>query len=195
MTFFLGLTGGIASGKSTADEILKEKGITIVDCDQIAHELLEPGAENWQNIEGFFGPSFFKPNAELDRIKLGQFVFQDKKMLAKLNELTHPAINREVERQKQAAKSDICVVDMPLLFESDSQNQFDATLLIYVPKEMQIQRLMQRNNFTQEEANARVNSQMSTEEKLRLATYAVENTGTIESLSEKLEAIIKKIEV
>ncbi|MDF7639183.1 dephospho-CoA kinase [Lactobacillus sp. ESL0791] len=196
MTLVLGLTGGIASGKSTADRFFSRQGIPVIDSDQIAHDLLNVGQPSWQQVKKHFGKEFLNVDQTVNRKKLGELVFSDPKQLQVLNELTHPLIDRELaaeikmQRQKRAS---LLIVDIPLLFEAGMSAQFDATLLITVPQSVQLARLMARNGLTKEEAQARIASQMPLSAKEELATYVVVNTGTIKELEAKLTQLLKQI--
>ncbi len=193
MTFYLAITGGIASGKTTADNYFKELGLPVIDSDEIAHNLLKRNTEVTKQICQLFGQSCILPSGDVNRKELGRLVFNDSEKLKLLNQITHPAIFAEIKRKKAAIKSRICVVDIPLLFESKQQKYYDASLLIYVPEQVQLERLMRRDNLDREHAMAKIKSQMSTNMKLKLATYSVANTGTIEVLQDKLNKILQEV--
>lgn len=193
MTFYLAVTGGIASGKSTADSYFKEQGLQIIDSDEIAHNLLEKDTEVTKRIAQSFGKECLLSNGGVNRKRLGKIVFNDSEKLTLLNQITHPAILAEIEKKKAVIKSGVCIVDVPLLFESNQQKYYDASLLIYVPEKVQLERLMRRNKLSKEDAMARIKSQMSTSKKLKLATYSVANTGTIEVLQDKLSKILQEV--
>lgn len=193
MTLFLGLTGGIATGKSTASRILKELGCQVIDSDLIAHQQAGVGQVSWQRILEEFGLDFFNEDKSLNRKKLGQYVFANPKALAKLSEITQGEVLKEVQKQMQASQASVCVIDVPLLFEAGWQDYFDAVLLIAAPEEVELDRLMKRDSLSQAEAKRRMQAQLPLGEKRLLASYVLENTGTIEELRDKLSNLLKTI--
>lgn len=193
MTFYLGLTGGIASGKSTADEFFKKQGYDVIDLDEISHHLLEPHQASWEGVKSEFGPKFLKADQTIDRKKLGQLVFSDIEELKKLNAITHPAIMQEAQKQIQASQADLCVVDEPLLFEDGDQQKYDATLLIAIDPILQVKRLMARSQLTQQAAKRRMEAQMPLRIKRKFADYVVENNGSKADLEKQLQDFIAKL--
>lgn len=196
MTLVLGLTGGIATGKSTADKFFEEKNIPIVDCDEIAHNIMNVNKPAWKDIKEVFGEKYLNEDQTINRKKLGKLVFNDPTNMKILNEITHPRIFQEMESQIAQYKSEgysLIIVDAPVLFESHSEKYYDKTLVISLPQDLQIKRLMARNNLTKEEALSRINSQMSLKEKEARATYVIENTGSVEDLYKKLNELLTKI--
>lgn len=196
MTLVLGLTGGIATGKSTADHFFRQKKIPVIDADEIAHDLLKVDQPGYLAIKKYFGDAYFKQDGNLDRAKLGQLVFNNHHELEKLNSLTHPLISKEVERQiknEKQKKIPLIVLDIPLLFESNAQRYCDRILVISSSEEVELKRLKKRNHLTTEEALARINSQMPLKEKEAQANYVVDNTGTINELEEKLNQVLVTI--
>lgn len=193
MTLFLGLTGGIATGKSTASRILKEMGCQVIDSDLIAHQQAEVGQISWQRILKEFGPDFFNEDKSLNRKKLGQYVFANPEDLSRLSEITQGEVLKEVQNQMQASQASVCVIDVPLLFEAGWQDYFDAVLLIAAPEEVELARLMARDDLSQAEAKRRMQAQLPLAEKRRRASYVLENTGTIEELRDKLSNLLKTI--
>ena len=193
MTLFLGLTGGIATGKSTASRILKEMGCQVIDSDLIAHQQAEVGQISWQRILEEFGPDFFNEDKSLNRKKLGQYVFANPEALSRLSEITQGEVLKEIQNQMQASQVSVCVIDVPLLFEAGWQDYFDAVLLIAAPEEVELARLMARDDLSQAEAKRRMQAQLPLAEKRRRASYVLENTGTIEELRDKLSNLLKTI--
>lgn len=193
MTLFLGLTGGIATGKSTASRILKEMGCQVIDSDLIAHQQAEVGQISWQRILEEFGPDFFNEDKSLNRKKLGQYVFANPEALSRLSEITQGEVLKEIQNQMQASQASVCVIDVPLLFEAGWQDYFDAVLLIAAPEEVELARLMARDDLSQAEAKRRMQAQLPLAEKRRRASYVLENTGTIEELRDKLSNLLKTI--
>ncbi|WP_279095218.1 dephospho-CoA kinase [Lactobacillus taiwanensis] len=196
MTYFLGLTGGIASGKSTADDFFKKKNIPIIDSDLIAHKIMEVGQAGYQAVVDYFGSKILTDNQTINRRKLGEIVFNDQAKLKKLNSLTHPLVHQEIKRQMEQYRLNqekLVVIDVPLLFESGFESLCDGVLVISISPELQLKRLMKRNNFTEKEALSRINNQMPLSEKEKRATYVVANTGTINDLEKKLSDLLQKI--
>lgn len=196
MTIVLGLTGGIASGKSTADAFFHKNKIPVIDSDSIAHDILNVGQKGHDAVIRQFGVNFLNSDETINRTKLGQLVFSDKHKLKILNSITHPLIFQEIEdkiTQNKLSKTPLIIVDVPLLFESGIQNYCDRTLLIALPKKIQVKRLMKRDHLSENAALERINSQMPLAQKKKLANYVVENTGTIEELEGKLQKLLLKI--
>lgn len=196
MTYFLGLTGGIASGKSTADEFFKKKKIPIIDSDLIAHRIMEIGQNGYKAVVDYFGTDILNDDQTINRRKLGGIVFNDKAKLKKLNELTHPLVHQEIKQQMaqyRVNQEKLVVIDVPLLFESGFESLCNGVLVISITPELQIERLMKRNAFTKKEAIARINNQMPLSEKEKRATYVVANTGTIDDLEKKLSDLLQEI--
>lgn len=178
----IGLTGGIASGKSTVGEILKEQGAYIVDADQIARDIVGPGQPALKEIQAAFGPDVFLPNGELNRQKLGDVIFRDPAVRHKLNVITHDRIKLEIGEaieKAAAAGYNIVVLDVPLLIEVGWQYMADTVWVVYVDRETQINRLMERNRLTCSEALDRIQSQMSLAEKKAHADVVIDNSGSL----------------
>lgn len=196
MTYVLALTGGIATGKSTADQFFEKKNIPIVDCDKIAHDLMEPKNASWQAIKDNFGEEYLNSDQMINRKKLGQLVFSNKGALNRLNQLTHPLIfDKTIQKIESYQNEDMVILDAPVYFESgwDKKNIADGILVITLPETVQIDRLKQRNNLTDEEARMRIKSQIPLDKKTQLADFVIENTGTIKELESKLEQLLNKI--
>lgn len=193
MTLFLGLTGGIATGKSTASRILKEMGCQVIDSDLIAHQQAEVGQAGWLAIKKEFGDAFCKEDQTLDRKKLGQYVFNNPDALKRLSTVTQREILKEVKRQMAQSTAKVCVLDVPLLFEVGWDQYCDLTVLIDLPEAEELRRLMARDGLTAAEAEKRIKAQLPLAEKRLLASYVLENTGTIEELRDKLSNLLKTI--
>ncbi|GHV98013.1 dephospho-CoA kinase [Lactobacillus nasalidis] len=193
MTFYLGLTGGIATGKSTASRLLREMGCQVIDSDLIAHQQAEVGQVSWQKILKEFGAEFFNSDHSLNRQALGKYVFANPEALAKLSKITQGEVLKEVQKQMKESTAKVCVIDVPLLFEAGWQEYFDAILLIAAPEETELARLMKRDSLSRQEAEQRMRAQLPLAEKRLLASYVLENTGTIEELRDKLSRLLKTI--
>ena len=180
----VGLTGGIACGKSTVARMFVEKGAFHIDFDQLAHAVMEPDKHAWQQITDYFGPEILHPDRTIDRTKLGAIVFRDKRKRAQLNSIVHPAVfaawccrTQEIKEIKPDA---IILSDAPLLIEEGMQPLFDLVMLVYVSEEEQTDRLMKRNGLSREEALRRLKSQMPIDDKLPFAQIVIKNQGPLE---------------
>jgi len=180
----VGLTGGIACGKSTVARLLTEKGALLIDFDELARKVVEPDQAAWRQIADTFGSEILNPDRTIDRTKLGGIVFRDKKKRANLNSIVHPAIfaawcsrTQEIKELKPDA---IILSDAPLLIEEGMQPLFDLVMLVYVSEEQQRDRLMKRNGLSREEAMHRLKSQMPIDDKLPFAQIVIRNQGTLE---------------
>jgi dephospho-CoA kinase len=191
----IGLTGGIASGKSTVAEMIRRYEIPIIDADVMARKVVEPGEPALQDIFQLFGDDMKAEDGGLDRKKLGAVIFKDEEKRKVLNRVLHPAIRKGMLDQaaalKEQGRSHI-VFDIPLLFESQLTHMVDQTLLVYVDAKTQLSRLVERDESTEEEALDRIQSQMPIEEKKELADDVIDNTGTREETEEQLTNILKK---
>ncbi len=194
----IGLTGGIASGKSTVSNLLKEKGFTVIDADIAARVVVEPGQPVLENIIEVFGPGIRTSDGALDRPALGKMVFHDEEKRKQLNEIIHPAVRKWMIDQKEkaiiAGKKTI-ILDIPLLFESDLTWMVEKTLLVYVDPETQLKRLMERNNYLEEEAKARIQSQMPIDEKRARADDIINNNGTIDETENQVNKWITQLRI
>ncbi|HDX9576856.1 TPA: dephospho-CoA kinase [Bacillus pseudomycoides] len=194
MTVVIGLTGGIASGKSTVSKMFQGFHIPVIDADIIAREVVEPGKEAYNKLVEVFGQEVLEENGELNRPKLGSIVFRNEEKRLLLNNIVHPAVRKEMNAQKDRyIKENVqaVVLDIPLLFESKLTSLVDQILLVYVDNETQITRLMDRNNFTEEEAKVRIASQMPLQEKIALADKVINNNGTVEETKVQLSNVLK----
>jgi dephospho-CoA kinase len=187
----IGLTGGIGSGKSTVAQFFKDKGAYLIDFDILAHKVEEPEGPAWKRIVEEYGPEILNEDSTINREQLGNIVFQDKKKLERLNSIVHPAVFEEwLHRMEEikAEKDDAIVIsDIPLLIEVGLEKHVDLTVLVYISPEAQIERIMTRNGFTREEAEYRLRSQMSINEKLPLADIVINNEGPPEETRKIVE--------
>lgn len=184
----IGVTGGIGTGKSTACKILEEMGLRLIDVDRVYHELLLPGSAIHQNILSCFGSEYFTPEGILDRKRLGSTVFKDPEKLRLLGAITHPWIKARLAELLQEIKPDeeSVVIDHPLLFEMKMEDLADEIWVVAIPEEIQIERLMRRNNLSRSEAIERIKAQMPLEEKISRADVVIDNSGSREDLKKKI---------
>jgi dephospho-CoA kinase len=185
------ICGNIASGKSVVQKILQDNGYKILDTDEVAHKLLTVSNKNL--FEAFKDFDVFE-NGEFSRNKLGQLVFANENLRMKLNEIMHPQIALEIEMFfKQCHNDEIVFVAIPLLFEAKMENLFDKILFIYADDNLRLNRLMKRNNYTTEQAKARINSQLPQDEKIKLCDYVINNNGTVEELENATKIFLKQV--
>lgn len=195
MTLVIGLTGGIASGKSTVSNMMRNWGCPIIDADIIAKEAVDPGKPALEKIITAFGPDILKEDGTLDRPKLGSIIFQDAKKREILNNIVHPAVREQMLKERDEAKENgaqAVVLDIPLLFESKLAHFADVTLLVYTDEDVQLKRLMERNGYTAEEASVRISSQMPLSEKKAMADEVINNNGSLTETKEQLKRLFQK---
>ncbi|KIY22153.1 MULTISPECIES: dephospho-CoA kinase [Mesobacillus] len=195
MTLIIGLTGGIASGKSTVSAMFTELGITVIDADIEARLAVEPGEQAYQEIVRHFGPGILEQNGSINRSALGSIIFANEEKRLKLNSIVHPAVRERmaIKRQQAVASNEKAVVlDIPLLFESKLTGLVEKIIVVYVDEKTQLDRLIGRNGFSEEEAITRIRSQMPLKDKIVLADEVIDNNGTIEQSREQLMKILDK---
>lgn len=189
----VGLTGGIACGKSTVAKMFVNDGAYLIDFDRLAHEVQEPEKPAWKEVVKKFGREILREDGKIDRFKLGNIVFTDKKKLKLLNKIVHPLVFQEwdarLEKISKKDKHAVILSDIPLLFEGNMQHLFDLTLLVFIEPEEQIRRLMARNHISREEARKRLNSQMPIDEKIALADMVIDNKGSIAETEKKVKKV------
>ena len=191
--FRIGLTGGIAAGKSVATARLAELGAVVVDHDLLAREAVAPGSVGLAAIVEAFGDGVLTPDGSLDRPGLGALVFADAAARSRLNDIVHPEVRRlSAEREAMAAAADpaaVVVHDIPLLVETGQAASFDAVVVVDVPVEVQVQRMTAERGLSPEEAVARVRAQATREERRAAATHVIDNTGTLEELRDRVAEV------
>ncbi len=191
----IGLTGSIASGKSTVAKMFADLNIPIVDADKVARVVVEPGRETLQQIAAQFGDDVILEDGHMDRKKVGDMIFHDPTKRKQLNEIIHPAIRKEMLQQRDEYLSDghpHVVMDIPLLFESGLQSYVENILVVSVSEENQLKRLMARNDLTEQEARARISSQLPISVKEKGADAVIYNNDSVASTKEQLHYILKK---
>lgn len=190
----VGLTGGIASGKSTVSAILAELGAVIVDSDLAAREVVAPGTPGLAAVVAAFGEGMLTSTGELDRPALGAVVFGDEEARRTLEGIIHPLVF-EVNRAQEAAAPDgaLVVHDIPLLAESGRASTFDAVIVVDVPTSLQIERMVRDRGMSQAEAQARIDAQSSREERLAIATHVIDNTGSLADLRARVTELFAEL--
>ncbi|MBA2795397.1 dephospho-CoA kinase [Streptococcus porcinus] len=191
----IGITGGIASGKSTLVEQVRLAGYKVLDADQIVHTLQEKGGRLYDALVKTFGPEILTEDEELDRPKLSQMIFSSQENRELSANIQNQIIHEELEKAKDTlvVSEDVFFMDIPLLIELGYQNWFDTIWLVYVPKDIQIARLMVRNHYSREEALQRLASQMPLEEKRDFADKIFDNSGSFEDLKRQVSEALKKL--
>ena len=189
----IGLTGSIASGKSTVAKMIKSYGLPIVDADVVARQVVEPGTPTLKKIAEAFGTEVIAHDGSMDRAKVGSIIFHNEEMRKTLNSIIHPAIREEMLRQRDEFISfgeKNIFMDIPLLFESKLEHFVEKIIVVSVNKEVQLQRLMERNGLSVEEANARIATQIPVIEKEQLADAVIHNNGTLEDTAIQLQNVL-----
>ncbi|KAI9491538.1 dephospho-CoA kinase [Zychaea mexicana] len=192
----VGLTGGIASGKSTVSRMLQEQNIPIIDADKIARQVVEPGRPANRLIRKHFGPDVFLPNGEIDRPKLGQVIFADPAKRKILNQCTHPAVRTEMLKQAffhWLKGASVVVLDVPLLLESGMDKLVGATVVVFCSEVLQLQRLMGRDGLSEDAASQRIRAQMPLSEKVSRADIVLDNSTNIAQLETQVKNMITRI--
>jgi len=192
-----GLTGGIASGKSTVAAMLAEAGARIVDADRIAHQVVLKGQPAWQDIVDHFGNGILTHDGQIDREALGSIVFNDTEAKNALNGIVHPRVfetmAQEIQSLAEAHPGDLIIMDVPLLIESGLHASLPIVILVYVPETMQQERLMRRDGLNAADAAARIRAQMPIDAKRAHAHYIVDNTGDLDATRRQVLDIYRKI--
>ena len=192
-----GLTGGIASGKSTVARMLAAAGARVVDADRIAREVVQPGRPAWQAVRTRFGDGIVRPDGNLDRDKLGRMVFRDPALKRDLEQIVHPFVFRqmaaEIKRLAAAHPGTVVVLDIPLLIESGLHRVLPLTALVHVPEAVQLTRLIRRDGLAAADARARIRAQMPIDAKRAHADVIIDNTGSLESTRRQTEAFYRRL--
>ena len=196
MTKVIGLTGGIASGKSTITDFLRRQGYPVIDADQVVHELQAKGGKLYQVLVAEFGNSILTAEGDLDRKKLGQAFFENAGLRAHLSLLQDKIIREELLARRDALKQteDVIFMDIPLLYEADYSGEVDEVWLVYVDKAQQLERLMKRNGFSVQDAENRLNAQLSLKEKRAKAQVLIDNSGVVEETLARVALLLEDLQ-
>ncbi|ENE0714735.1 dephospho-CoA kinase [Listeria monocytogenes] len=191
----IGLTGSVATGKSTVSNMIQQAGIPLVDADIAARKVVEPGTEGLKEIVAYFGEEILLANGTLNRAKLGEIIFKDKEKREKLNEITHPRVKDymlEARERFFRAGEELVFFDIPLLFESHLESLVDQIVVVWTTPETELKRLMERNNLTKEDALRRIESQMGIDEKARKADFVIDNNESLEKTQKQVYTFIER---
>jgi dephospho-CoA kinase len=190
----VGLTGGVASGKSTVAAILRDLGAVVIDADALAREVVGPGTPGLDAVVAAFGPEVLGPDGGLDRARLGALVFADADRRTALEAIVHPLVRaRAAELEASAPAGAVVVHDIPLLVETGQAGSFDAVLVVDVPVDVQVARAVQDRGWSVGEARSRIAAQASREDRLAVATYVIDNAGTTEDLRQRVAEVFDEL--
>lgn len=195
-TMVVGLTGGIASGKSTVDGMFEDIGIPVICLDKLAHEVVKPGSPALVEIRELFGDRVIAEDGSLDRAAVAELVFQDEKRRKELEAVIHPKVAEEKNRRTLEyfrQGHPIVIVDVPLLYEVKWEKSCDCVIVVYVPRETQEERLTQRDGMSEDEVKKRLDAQFPIEEKRKRADYVIENTGTLDDTRRQVSECAEKL--
>ena len=193
---WIGITGGIGSGKSTFSNLLRQRSWVVLDADSVSKELTQSGQTAYQEIVNEFGKEIVGLDGQLDRKKLAHIVFTDTKKLKILEGILHPKIKSKIKNKKEELVKqgiEIAFYDVPLLYENNMQDNFDKVVVVHCDFESQKQRAVNRTGLSEEEITNRINNQLPLVEKVKLCDFPINNNGNIESLEEKIDQLIKKL--
>ncbi|HAC1150467.1 TPA_asm: dephospho-CoA kinase [Listeria monocytogenes] len=191
----IGLTGSVATGKSTVSNMIQQAGIPLVDADIAARKVVERDTEGLKEIVAYFGEEILLADGTLNRAKLGEIIFKDKEKREKLNEITHPRVKDymlEARERFFEAGEELVFFDIPLLFESHLESLVDKIVVVWTTPETELKRLMERNNLTKEDALRRIESQMGIDEKARKADFVIDNNESLEKTQKQVLTFIKR---
>jgi dephospho-CoA kinase len=190
----LGLTGGIGSGKSMVAQMFAQLGAAVVDADQLAREIVEPGQPALQEIAATFGPEVLLPDGRLDRPRLAGIIFADPAERAKLDAITHPRIRARMDEEIKARRSDpgVLIVDIPLLYENDRIDTVEKVIVVWVDPPTQLRRISQRGGLSAEAARQRISAQLPLDAKRARADHVIDNSGELEETRRQVEAIYRR---
>ncbi len=190
----VGLTGGVASGKSTVSAILAELGAVVIDADQLAREVVAKGTPGLEQVVAAFGPELLTADGDLDRAAMGAIVFHDDEKRKLLEGIVHPLVfERYAELEAAADTDDVVVHDIPLLAESGRAEGFDAVIVVDAPHEVQVDRMLRERGWTRADAEARIAAQATREQRLAIATHVVDNTGDLEALRARVAEVYEQL--
>ena len=188
----IALTGGIATGKSYVATKIKEAGVPMVDADVLAREVVAPGTPGLAAVRKRFGPDAVRRDGTMDRVRIAQVVFKDKRARLDLEAIIHPAVQRAIDDffAQLPKRTPFAVADIPLLFETKREGQFQSVVVVACPRELQLTRLMERNKLSKEDAERRLGAQLPIDQKVKKATHVIRTEGTFEETDAQVAALI-----
>lgn len=189
----IGVTGSFGSGKTTVAGIFKSFGAKVIDADRIAHRIIRTRSKIYKKIINIFGKGILKGDKSIDRYKLAQVVFNDKRLLEKLNRITHPEIIRIIKKKIKASKAKLVVLDAPLLIEAGLENLVDKLIAVKINRKQQIGRILKRTRIKKSEILKRIRYQIPLGDKLRLADFVIDNSGTIKKTKRQVRQIRRQL--
>jgi len=189
------LTGGIATGKSYVATKIKEAGVPIVDADVLSREVVAPGTPGLAAVRKRFGPDAVRRDGTMDRVRIAQIVFKDKRARLDLEAIIHPAVQRAIDDffAQLPKRTPFAVADIPLLFETKREGQFQSVVVVACPRELQLTRLMERSKLSKEDAERRLSAQLPIDQKVKKATHVIRTDGTFEETDAQVAGLIKKL--
>jgi dephospho-CoA kinase len=191
----VGLTGGVASGKSTVSALLQELGAVLIDGDLLAREVVARGTPGLDAVVAEFGPELLTPDGDLDRPAMGRLVFADEGARRRLEAIIHPLVFERIrELEAEAPAGAVVVHDIPLLAESGRADTFDAVIVVDVPEEVQVQRMLDQRGWTEDDARSRIAAQATPEQRRAIATHLIDNTGTREELRDRVADVFAELQ-
>jgi dephospho-CoA kinase len=194
VTVRVGLTGGVASGKSTVSAILAELGALVIDADALAREVVARGTPGLDAVVAEFGPGVLTPEGDLDRPAMGRLVFGDDAARRRLEAIIHPlVIERMAALEAAADEDDVVVHDIPLLAEGGRADTFDAVVVVDAPRDLQVERMLSERGWTREDAESRIAAQATREQRRAIATHVIDNNGSLEELRARVEAVFDEL--
>ena len=191
----IALTGGIATGKSYVAGKIKEAGVPIVDADVLSREVVAPGTPGLAAVRRRFGPDAVRRDGTMDRVRIAQIVFKDKRARLDLEAIIHPAVQKAIDEffATLPKRTPFAVADIPLLFETGREKQFNAVVVVACPRDLQLTRLMERNKLSKDDAERRLNAQLPIDQKVKKATHVIRTEGTFEDTDAQVADVIKKL--
>jgi len=186
------LTGGIATGKSYVANRLREAGVPVVDADVLSREVVAPGTPGLAAVRRRFGPDAVRRDGTMDRVRVGQIVFKDKRARLDLEAIIHPAVQKAINAFFDALpkRTPFAVADVPLLYETGRDKEFQTIIVVACPRDMQLQRVMERNKLSKEDAERRLNAQLPIDQKVKKATHVIKTDGTFDETNAQVDALI-----
>ena len=191
----IGLTGGIATGKSYVAGKIREAGVPIVDADVLSREVVAPGTPGLAAVRRRFGPDAVRRDGTMDRVRIAQIVFKDKRARLDLEAIIHPAVQKAIDEffATLPKRTPFAVADIPLLFETGRENQFNAVVVVACPRDLQLKRLMERSKLSKEDAERRLNAQLPIDQKVKKAAHVIRTEGSFEDTDKQIADLIKKL--